>query len=230
MARKQSKFLKQQKIGIAIFAVLAVGAIGYLAYLMVQDAPLGDFVEGEHYQLIENPRRIRSDKIEVIEFFSYACVHCYNFDPDLEDWVEEQGDKIEFVRMPVVSSDTWRILARNYYAMEKLGITDQYHMPFFREIHEARQNINNPARLESYFDGVGVDVDEYNQAYGSADVTSQINRADQMARRLRVASVPTVVIQGKYLVRTTGTIGPKRMLDVMSHLIEKETSPAGAED
>ena len=43
-----------------------------------------------------------------------------------------------------------------------------------------------------------------------------------MARRLKIASVPTVVIQGKYIVRTTREIGPKRMLDVMDFLVEKE--------
>lgn len=228
MARKQSKFLIQQKIAVAAFAVIAIGVVGYLSYLMFEDAPLGEFVEGEHYQLIEKPRRIRSDRIEVIEFFSYGCVHCYNFDPELASWVEDQGDKIEFIRMPLVASDYWRILGRNYYAMEALGIEERYHMPFFREIHEARQTPNTAAKLQSYFEGVGVDGEAFATALASAEVSSKVSRADQMARRLKVSSVPTVVIQGKYLVRTTGTIGPKRMLDVMSHLVEREGA-AGAD-
>ena len=45
-----------------------------------------------------------------------------------------------------------------------------------------------------------------------------------MARRLKVALVPSIVIQGKYLVRTSGSVGPKRMLDVMDYLMEKERS------
>ena len=43
-----------------------------------------------------------------------------------------------------------------------------------------------------------------------------------MARRLKVAMVPSVVVQGKYLVRTSGSVGPKRMLDVMDYLLAKE--------
>jgi predicted DsbA family dithiol-disulfide isomerase len=43
-----------------------------------------------------------------------------------------------------------------------------------------------------------------------------------MARRLKVAMVPSIVIQGKYLVRTSGSVGPKRMLDVMDYLLAKE--------
>jgi len=34
--------------------------------------------------------------------------------------------------------------------------------------------------------------------------------------------VPSIVIQGKYLVRTSGSVGPKRMLDVMDYLLAKE--------
>ena len=91
MARKQSRVLVQQKIAAASLAAVALIAAAYLFWMTVDDAPQGEFIEGEHYLLIDNPRRIRSDKIEVMEFFGYACVHCYNFDPILTDWVEEKG-------------------------------------------------------------------------------------------------------------------------------------------
>ena len=229
MARKQSQFLVNQKIAVAILAVVAVIAAGYLSWLLVEDAPLGEFIEGEHYFLVEKPRRIRSEKIEVMEFFSYACVHCYNFDPGLTSWVQEHEGSVEFIRIPVVSSDYWRILGRNYYAMEELGIADEFHMPFFREIHEARKTLNTTEKLADYFAEAGIDREEVASELKSPAVTSQIARADQMARRLKVSSVPTVIIQGKYLIRTSSTIGPKRMLDVMTHLVNLETAKsAGA--
>ena len=91
MARKESRFLKQQKIALGVVGIIVVAIVGYLTWLSVEESPLGEFVEGEHYLVIENPRRIRGDKIEVMEFFSYGCVHCFNFDPILDDWVEDQG-------------------------------------------------------------------------------------------------------------------------------------------
>jgi len=51
-----------------------------------------------------------------------------------------------------------------------------------------------------------------------------------MARRLRVAMVPAIVIQGKYLVRTSGSVGPKRMLDVMDYLVAKEIAERSNSD
>ncbi|MBO6565120.1 MAG: DsbA family protein, partial [Pseudomonadales bacterium] len=68
----------------------------------------------------------------------------------------------------------------------------------------------------------GLDRRAYEQAFNSTEVSTALNRADQMARRLRVAAVPTIIVQGKYLVRTTSDIGPRRMLQVIDHLVGLE--------
>ena len=62
----------------------------------------------------------------------------------------------------------------------------------------------------------------FRETFNSASVVNKLERADQMARRLQVAAVPTLVVQGKYMLRTTRTMGPTRMLEVMSELVEKE--------
>ena len=112
----------QQKIAVSVVVAIVIALIGYFSTLVVKDTPfLGEFVEGEHYTLVESPRRIRGDKIEVMEFFSYGCIHCYNFDPGLTDWAESNSDRINFVRKPAISNDYWRILGRNFYTMDKLG-------------------------------------------------------------------------------------------------------------
>jgi len=204
--------------------------VGYFSTLVVQESPmLGDFVEGNQYLLMENPRRIRGDRIEIMEFFSYGCIHCYNFDPDLTDWVNANSDKIKFVRTPAVSSDNWRLLGRNYYTLEKLGILEEHHLAFFREVHDVRRNFSTPDRLADYFASQGVPRDEYIRAFNSPEVSRKISQADQIARRSLMTSVPSLVVHGKYLVKVTNTVGISRMLDVMDHLIEKELETGSTE-
>lgn len=222
MAKKQSKAIVKQKAALVAFGALVAAFAAYLLWLTVADVPQGEFVEGEHYQIVDNPRRIRSDKIEVMEFFSYACIHCYNFDPDLTDWVEAQGERINFVRMPAVANEYWRLLGRHYFTLEALNEVESQHMHFFREIHDGRKTFPTPDALAASYASSEPARAAYLQAFNSTEVTSNLTRADQMARRLKIASVPTVVIQGKYIVRTTREIGPKRMLDVMDFLVEKE--------
>ncbi len=221
MAKKESRFLKQQKIAVGALAVVVIAIVSYLSWITVQDTPLGEFVEGEHYQVIENPRRIRSEQIEVMEFFSYACVHCYNFDPVIHAWAESQGDQINFIQMPAVASEWWRLLGRHYLTLKAMDKLDGNHIAFFRAIHDARQVFNTPEQLIAFATSTGIDRDAYLAAFNSTEVTSDLARADQMARRMRIAAVPSIVVQGKYLVQTTSQVGPRRMLDVIEYLVEQ---------
>jgi thiol:disulfide interchange protein DsbA len=222
MAKKQSRVLVQQKIAAASLSGIVLAAAAYLFWMTVDDAPQGEFIEGEHYLLIENPRRIRSDQIEVMEFFGYACVHCYNFDPILADWVQEKGAAIKFIQTPAISSKYWRLLGRNFLTYQELGEHDKYHTPFFRAVHAGGREFTDPESLSEFYEQLGGEKQAYINAFNSAGVASELSRADRMARRLKVAAVPSIVIQGKYLVRTSGSVGPKRMLDVMDYLLAKE--------
>lgn len=225
---KESPFLHQQKIALGIFVLILAIIAGYLIWTALAPTIDGEFVEGEHYQLIDNPRRIRGDTIEVMEFFSYGCVHCYNFDPDLTAWAEERTDQVTFIRVPAVANTQWRLLARNYYTMQELGLFETMHTPFFRLIHEGRQVFDSVEDIGKFYEARGVTREAFDAAFNSTAVNNELVRADQLARRMQIASVPTIVVQGKYLVRATREIGPSRMLDVMDYLVEKELNAAPA--
>jgi thiol:disulfide interchange protein DsbA len=224
MSRKQSRVLIQQKMAAALLSVVVLAAAAYLFWMTVDDAPQGEFIEGEHYLLIEEPRRIRSDKIEVMEFFGYACVHCYNFDPILAEWAQNKGDSIKFIQTPFISSEYWRLLGRNFLTYQELGEHDKYHTAFFRAIHGGGRTFADPESLSEFYEQLGGEKQDYIDAFNSVGVASELSKADSMARRMKVAMVPSIVIQGKYLVRTSGSVGPKRMLEVMDYLLAKEMS------
>ena len=224
MARKQSRVLVQQKMAAAALAAVVLMAAAYLFWMTVDDAPRGEFIEGEHYTLIDNPRRIRSDKIEVMEFFGYACVHCYNFDPILAEWVEKKGNSINFIQTPAVSSEYWRLLGQNFLTYQELDELDKYHTAFFRTLHDGRRVFSDEESLAEFYEQQGGDKQTYIDAFNSIEVASALSKADGMARRMKVVMVPSIVIQGKYLVRTSGSVGPNRMLDVMDYLLAMEES------
>ena len=230
MARKQSRVLVQQKIAAASLCAVVLAAVTYLFWMTVDDAPQGAFIEGEHYLLIENPRRIRSDQIEVMEFFGYACIHCYNFDPILADWVQEKGSSIKFIQTPAISSEYWRLLGQNFLTYQELGEQDKYHTPFFRAVHTGARTFRDEESLAEFYEQLGGEKQAYTNAFNSVGVASELANADSMARRLRVAMVPAIVIQGKYLVRTSASVGPKRMLDVMDYLVAKELAERSNSD
>lgn len=225
MARRQSPFLIRQKVAVGAIGVIVLVVLGYLVSVVIRDsAPLGNFVAGEHYTVLDEPRRVRGDKIEVIEFFSYACVHCFNLDPDLSDWVESHQGTVNFQRRPVVASDQWRRLAGHYFTMESLNQLEPLHYQFFVAIHNRGLDVSSIDTLAEW--ATDNDVDGYREAFSSADVQRRVEASDRLARSLQIASVPTLLVNGKYVVSAGRAVGPSRMLDVVDHLIELESASA----
>src|SRR5580698_8541883 len=78
---------------------------------------------GVNYTLIvpAQPTSVGAGQIEVLEFFWYACPHCYAIDPLVESWNKTKPGYISFSRVHVMWNDAHRSLARLYYTLDTLG-------------------------------------------------------------------------------------------------------------
>jgi len=219
---KRSSFLLKQKLAVISIPLIAVGSLIYLVVLsMTDDTAQGIFREGQHYTLVENPRRIRGENIEVMEFFSYGCIHCYNFDEPLTNWANEKKDSIKLVRTPLMGNETWRLLGKHYNTLEQFDQMEQRHRSAFAAIHDRGKIFTNVENLAGFFTDDDLPYDPYISTFNSPIVNGQVNLADQLSRRFKISSVPTLVVHGKYKVAITADIGPNRMLEVVDHLIKK---------
>ncbi len=73
------------------------------------------------YRLISPQPVATGGRVEVIEFFFYACPYCNELEPLLERWRKRKPADIVFRRVPVVRHDSWVPLAKTYYALEAMG-------------------------------------------------------------------------------------------------------------
>ena len=82
------------------------------------EAQAEPYIAGQHYAVIDIPVATAvqdAGAVEVVEVFSYMCIHCYTFDPLLSDWHKAQSDQVNFQRLPAVFSPAWQLLAQAYY-------------------------------------------------------------------------------------------------------------------
>ncbi len=221
MANKKKKFLQQQKIAIGAVGAIAIAIVIYFSTMVVTDVPDGNFVEGRHYQVLAEPGKVRGRKDEVMEFFSYGCVHCFNFDPEIESWVKENADTVKFVRTPVLGSNLWRLYGQTYFTMQELGILEENHVRFFADIHTARRNLASLDTVAAWFEGKGTTEAAFRQAFESENVKRRLAKADTLSRAYKVASVPSVVVNAKHLIGVNSEVGTKRLLEVTEHLLIK---------
>lgn len=172
-----------------------------LAATDAADSPTtGRFELGVHYVRLSptQPTSSNPDQIEVCEVFWYGCPHCNDFDPLLERWRAAQPGYVNFIRVPAVWNDLLRLHARAFYTAEALGKGAEMHTAFFDEIHERRNRLDSEEKLAEFFARFGVGTAEFMSAFDSFAVQAKLQRADELNRRYRIGSVPTIVVNGKY--------------------------------
>ncbi|MCN4143826.1 MAG: thiol:disulfide interchange protein DsbA/DsbL [Thiohalomonas sp.] len=186
----------------------------------------GDYDEGIEYEVLTKIQAAPTDgKVEVIEFFSYGCPHCYRFEPYVDKWKETKSDNIEFIQVPSVFSKNWEALATLYYASEVLGVQDKMHIAIFEAMHGEGKNVRSFEDLKALFEKNGVSAEDLEKALNSFTVAAKTRRAKTMTAAYGIKSVPNVVVQGKY--RTNATLAQShanvfKVVDFLSEKIDKE--------
>ncbi len=176
---------------------------------------------GTDYEIIDGVELTQPARSLVVEeYFSYGCIHCKNFDPELEEWLTTLPDDVRFERKPTAFSRTWSILARAYYALKKAESLEGNHEQLFKGIHNGGRMFNSGQDIADYLDSQSLPAREFMRAFDSRGVSRQLNLAAEDTRRSGIRAVPTLVIAGKYRVGMNQ--GSQRALEVTEYLIEQE--------
>jgi len=229
MARNRDRqALRVRNTIIAFVALVAILVISYGTLYSTGVTESGTFVAGEHYRVVENPPRRRpGEPLTVTEYFAYNCVHCWNFDPLLEDWRAGLPDGIRLDRSPVAySSPIQNLLARSYFALDQLGALEQNHERIFRAIHENGRQFLSADMMADFVDGNGTSRQVFLDAYNSAEVRRALRSAEDAQIQFDIRSTPTLVVADRYVVNMN--YGRKLALDIADHLLEQELSGASA--
>ena len=159
-----------------------------------------DFVAGTHYDIF-SPRKEKigaNNKIEVVEFFSYGCGHCFNAEPYMQAYEGFVASDIEFIRVPVSFNPFFEHLARAYYAAEALGADEQAHIAIFDALHIKRKDLTSVESLADFYATYGVDKNEFIKAYKSFSVKKQIEADKKLSQTYEISGVPSIIVNGAY--------------------------------
>jgi thiol:disulfide interchange protein DsbA len=183
----------------------------------------GAYVEGTHYDVITPPVRTQSgDKVEVVEFFAYSCGHCYNFEPLLEQWKKQQTDDVVLLPSPAVWSPPMEPHAKAFYTAQALGVLDTMHNALFAAMHVDRKRLTSEDEIRALFVANGVSEEDFNKAYNSFGIGSQVRQAVARAKSARISGTPEMMVAGKYRISTRKAGNQANMLKIANFLIARE--------
>jgi len=198
------------------------------AWFALSAAGAAEPVEGKDYVRLKNPQPTETGKkIEVIEFFSYGCPHCNDLEPILDAWLAKLPPDVQFRRVPVMFQDRWRGLAKVYYTLEAMGDEARLSPEVFKAIHGAGLPLYQDKAFFDWAAAHGLDRTKVQDVYNSFAVNSKFTRAIALAQAYNIQSVPTMVIDGKY-VTSSDRVGTHAALPpVIDALIVKARAEHG---
>lgn len=189
-----------------------------------------DVQTGVHYELVNAPTlALTGDHaIQVVEFFSYRCSHCYRLETHLTAWNRVKPAYVQVSLVPVTWSAPDSSLARLFYTLEVLGRSD-LHASVFDAIHrkyerlwseDAKENLTLHRQFAS---GHGIDTEDFERAYTSPGVASKLDQATSARKEAQLDRVPLIFIEGKYKIGLQHSCGSEDgLVNLIAALAERE--------
>jgi protein dithiol oxidoreductase (disulfide-forming) len=141
---------------------------------------------------------------EVIEAFSYTCIHCYRFEPYVQNWLRIKPSLVRFSRLPSLWDDRHRAHARLYYTLQALGRGD-----LDRAVFTAIHDDDNPLFVADmkatqtmqakFAEQHSISLESFTAAYTSTAVAAQLETDANLLRQFQITETPALVINRKYM-------------------------------
>lgn len=171
---------------------------------LVVGANAAQFNEGKQYISLS---KTVSDVPEVMEFFSFNCPHCYQFEQviHISDKVAEKlppNTKItkyhvEF--LPPLGKE----LTQAWAVALALGVEEKIISPMFEAVQKER-TIQSVDDIRGVFIGAGIKAEDFDGAWSSFAVKALVAKQEKAALDVELRGVPAMFVKGKYQLNSQG--------------------------
>ena len=177
--------------GIGVAAGIVVAGIVAFGLLYREDV-------GEPYRTLDRPDG--TGPVRVVEYFSYTCPHCRNWDRAMKNWPATLPEGVVFERVHVAYSKRDRTLARAHLALKRLDALEANHERIFDAIHDRNRRLGTAAALAEFVQGHGVDRGAFLAAMRAPAVARQVAAGEKAFAALGLDGVPALVVDDKHVV------------------------------
>lgn len=196
--------------------------------ILAFSASAAQFTDGKQYITLD---RAVTGEPQVLEFFSFNCPHCYQFEeiwriPDKVKKTLPQGVKMTKYHVEFLGP-LGKELTQAWAVALALGVEDKVTEPMFDAVQKT-QKVQSVADIRKVFVDAGVKGEDYDAALNSFVVKSLIAQQEKAADDLRLQGVPAMFVNGKYQLNPEGMdtssmdIFVQQYADTVKYLVEKK--------
>lgn len=190
--------------------------------LPLQAQAVEKWIEGTHYKELNQPV---TDSPVIMEFFSYWCAHCYRTEPFVAELKKSLNDGVKFKKvhvnfMPNASQETQDQATKGLFIAQALKAEDKLSGAIFNYLHRQRASVTSIKDIRNIFIINGIDGEKFDKLASSYGIRSKMGGNEKLLEQYRrdVNSVPTFIVNGKYLVQFTRGQTNQDRIDLLNFL------------
>ena len=185
-----------------------------------------EYKAGEHYTVVDDKV---SKKLEVREYFSFYCPHCFNFEPimqnvkkDLPAGATFEMNHVDFLR--AASPKVQGLLSKAIVVAQKMDMEKKMVGAIFNYLQVQRAFITSEKDIRNIFVLNGADGEQFDKLASSFSVKSLVkrNNKDIADFREHVTGVPTFIVNDKFKVKFTNDMSVDDMSNLINWLTKKQ--------
>lgn len=205
---------------IALFFVMAI--------LLPLQACAADakWEEGKHYRVLDEAA---TEQPQILEFFSFWCPHCYQFEPLVDEIKSKISDNTEFKKIHVnfmgfteqsIQDDATRAMM----VARAVKQEDALNAAIFDYIHKQRASVTGIKDLRNIFVVNGVDNAEFDKLSNSFGVNNMMKRNNKVLEDYRqyVRGVPNFIVNGRYQAQFTSDMSEDDIVELIVWLSKQD--------
>jgi thiol:disulfide interchange protein DsbA len=104
----------------------------------------------------------------------------------------------------------------------KIANPEQFRAAVFAEYHRRGNRMASESAIQALFERHGVGAEDFASTWNSFEVAQKLRVAQDLARRYSIASVPTIVVNGKYRTGAVEAGGYPSLMELIDELIARE--------
>lgn len=202
--------------------------LALVGMVMAFSASAAQFTDGTQYQTLNKPV---TGEPQVLEFFSFYCPHCYQFEeiyhvPQAVKKALPEGTKMTRYHVEFLGP-LGKQLTQAWAVAMALGVEEKI-TPLMFEGVQKTQTVQTPDDIRNVFIKAGVSGEDYDAALNSFVVKSLVVQQQKAAEDLALRGVPAMFVNGKYMIKNDGMdtssmdIYVKQYADVVKFLLTQK--------
>ncbi|VFP85973.1 DsbA family protein [Candidatus Erwinia haradaeae] len=141
----------------------------------------------------------------VLEFFSFYCPHCYEFE---KEWCSNQTVQKNFprhsklIKYHIVNfgGEMGHTLTRAWAIAMVMGVEEKVILPIFEGVLITKSIIDQASLKKVFIRSTGIQEEQYDTIWSSPVIDKLYEQQGRVACNIHLKGVPTIIIHGKYMV------------------------------